>query len=126
MRSTVVWLLATLALLAACSGGTGPTAGTLSVSLITPHLDDGAVLLTISGGPVDSVEAAGHRVYSSQPDANTLRLILAGDLGSGTVARVHVPDTRQVARYTVLLSQVAARSTYAQRDPAHYTISLQP
>jgi hypothetical protein len=126
MRSTVVWVVAALILLAACSGGTGPTAGTLSVSLSTPHLDDGAVLLTISGGPVDSVEAAGHRVYSSQPDANTLRLILAGALGSGTVALIHVPDTRQVARYTLVLSQAAARSTYAQRDPALYTVSLLP
>lgn len=115
-----------LTLLPACSPNTGPTAGTLDLQLSTPYADDGAVLLTVSGGPVDSVEAAGSRVYLSRPDEATLLLIVAGDLHAGTIGRLHIPDTRQAPGYTVVVSQVAARSSYTQRDPSQYTIQLTP
>lgn len=120
-------LLATLIglTLCACSPSTGPTAGTLDVSLSTPFANDGALLLTISGGPVDSVEAAGSRVYSSRPDERTLLLILAGGIRAGTIARLHIPDTRQASSYVASVSQAAARS-YDQRDPSQYTVQLQP
>lgn len=129
MTAPRVWklgALAGLAVLVGCSGGTGPAAGTLTVTLSSPHADDGGLLLTISGGPVDSIEAPGHAVYSARPDANTLRLILSGQLASGAIARLHIPDTRQASSYRAELSQVAARSSYVQRDPGPYTVSLLP
>jgi len=94
------------------------------VRLSGPNTDDGAVLLTISGGPVDSVEAVGYTVYTARAGAETLRLIVTGDLGPGPIARIHVPDGRHVSRYSVSIGQVAARVTYAQRDPAPYSASL--
>lgn len=108
----------------ACSNSTGPTAVALNVRLSGPNTDDGAVLLTISGGPVDSVEAVGYTVYTARAGAETLRLIVTGDLGPGPIARIHVPDGRHVSRYSVSIGQVAARVTYAQRDPAPYSASL--
>ncbi|MGH7508403.1 MAG: hypothetical protein ACREMZ_02905 [Gemmatimonadales bacterium] len=119
--------LAGIALLVpGCSGTTGPTAGMLDVSLTTPFADDGGILLTVSGGPVSSVEAPGYRVYSMQLDPNTLRLIVAGRLGSGTIVRLSIPDVRQASRYVASIGQVAARSSYVQRDPTGYTVSLLP
>jgi hypothetical protein len=115
-----------LALLAGCSNNTGPTAGALDVSLSSPNTDDGAVLLTISGGPVDSVEAAGYTLYSAAAGANTLRLIAAGNIAAGTIARIHVPDVRLASRYVASIDQVAARLTYAQRDLAQYRVALVP
>ena len=115
-----------LASLAGCSNNTGPTAGALNVSLTSPNTDDGAVLLTISGGPVDSVEAIGYTLYTAPAGPNTLRLIATGNVGSGTIARIHVPDARQASRYVTSIDQVAARSTYAQRDQAQYSVSLAP
>jgi hypothetical protein len=129
MKTGLAWLLPALlgsTLLAGCSGGTGPTAGMLSVNLTTPRTDDGGLLLTISGGPVDSIEAAGHRLYYSRPEANTVHFILAGEIASGTIARIHVPDTRQAFQYTALVGQVAARSSYVPRDPAQYEVVLVP
>jgi hypothetical protein len=113
------------ALLTSCSGGTtGPTAAVLNVQFSSPTLDDGAVLFTIAGGPVESVAAVGHAVYSARPDANTLRIIVAGDLTSGTIARIRIPDRDQAARYSIRVSDVASRATHVERDPAAYGMSL--
>lgn len=114
-----------LGLLPGCSSEpAGPTPGTLDVGLATPNGDDGAVLFTISGGPIDSLESVGYRVYSARIDQNTMRVIVIGNVSPGTIARVRIADDRQVSRYSVIINQVAAHSTYAQRDPASYSITL--
>jgi hypothetical protein len=112
-------------LLAGCSNNTGPVAGALNVSISSPQRDDGALLLTVSGGPVDSVESVGFRIYSIRaPDS--VKFIVTGSLGSGPVARIHIPDGRLASRYSAKVSQVAARASYTPRDPATYSITLQP
>jgi hypothetical protein len=114
-------------LLSGCqSESAGPTAGVLNVSLATPNSDDGAILFSVSGGPVDSVEVAGYPVYSVRVDRNTLRVIVTGDLRTGIVARVRIADERQRSSYAAALEQVAARSSYGQRDPASYSLTLAP
>ncbi len=94
------------------------------MQLSSPNDDDGAVLIAIYGGPVDSVESIGYPIYSAR-SADTLKLIVTGSLGSGPIARIHVPDNREVARYVTRIGQVAARRTYTPHDPAMYTITLQ-
>ena len=115
-----------LLLLAGCGGSTGPTAGVLKVNLVTPYADDGGILLTISGGPIDSVEALANRLYTYRVDANSLRVIIAGELAPGTVALIRVPDTREASQYSAVVSQAAARLPYTQRDPALYSVALVP
>jgi hypothetical protein len=126
MISSVRWALAGLLVLG-CSGEyTGPVAGTLNLSLTSAQGAQGAVLVTVTGGPVDTVEAVGYELYSARVDASTLRVIVVGELGSGTVAQIRIPDNRQASQYRATVSQVALRSTYAPRDPAGYTIVLVP
>jgi hypothetical protein len=98
----------------------------LSLGFAGSVADAGAVLLTISGGPVDSVEAPGFGIYSSRADANTLRLIITGAIGTGSIAQVHIPDSRSASLYLVSVQQVAAPATYALKDPASITASLSP
>lgn len=90
-------LLATLlGGLSGCSGQPSePAAGILEVHLSSPHSDDGALLFTVTGGSVDSVEAAGYTVYSSRAGVSQLEVIVTGDLTSGTIARLHIPDARR-------------------------------
>ena len=121
----LVSLAALLLLRPGCSNNTGPVAGALDVRLSSPHQDDGAVLVLVYGGPVDSIQSAGYPVYSARV-ADTVKLIVTGDLGSGAVARVHIPDQRQAYRYGARLEQVAVRRSYAQHDPAGYAIALVP
>jgi hypothetical protein len=126
-RPPALLFAAGLSLLAGCNHEpTDTDAGFLNVALTTPNNDDGAVLFTVSGGPVDSVEAAGYSVYSAQIDANTLRVIVTGALGSGSLARLHIPNNRQNSGYSATVNQVAARATYQPRDPTSYSVTLEP
>lgn len=124
LRLLTVACIGALVPLSGCSNNTGPSGAILSVTLSSPHGDDGAVLLTITGGPVDSVEAVGSAVYTARSGTGPLKLIVTGDLGGEPIARIHVPDHRHAPFYTATVLQVAARGTYAQRDPAAYRASL--
>ena len=114
------------ALLFSCSSGTGPTSGILNGKLSSLRGDDGAVLFTITGGPVESVEAVSGTVRSAQINANTLRVVITGNLSAGTIARVRIADASQASRYSIAVNQVAARSTYVARDPGEYSVTLAP
>jgi len=110
----------------ACSNdNTGPT-GALQVTLDSPNNDDGAVLFTIVGGLVDSVVPVSDQIYSARSNSNTMQVIATGSIGSGTIARIYVPDIRLTAKYSATVKQVAARGSYVQHDPASYTISIAP
>lgn len=114
-------------LLIGCSGQpSAPVAATLQVSLSTPFNDDGALLFTVTGGRVDSVDAPGYTLYSSRTDPATLQVIVTGNLSPGSVAHVHIPDERVALQYSASISQVAARETYIERDPASYRLELKP
>jgi hypothetical protein len=111
-------------MLLSCSGGvTAPTAATLNLEFSSPNDDDGAVLLTVVGGPVESVDGSGHAVYSARPDGNTLRVILTGKLSSGIIARIRIPDRDRASHYTVTIQQTATLD-HLERDPAGYTMHL--
>ena len=124
---SLLFLLCSLSALVGCSHDTNePTAGILKANLASPNTDDGAVLFTVSGGPVDSVVAGGHQVYFALLDATSLRVVVIGEVGSGTLATVYIPDNRLASSYSVTVNQVAARVSYAQRNPASYSLSLAP
>ena len=113
-------------LLFSCSSGTGPTSGILNARLSSLRGDDGAVLFTITGGPVESVDAVSGIVHSVQIDANALRVVITGNLSAGAIVGVRIADLTQASRYSAAVNQVAARSTYVQRDPGQYSITLAP
>jgi hypothetical protein len=124
-RGWLVVVVGALGMLNGCSGQpSAPVAATLQVSLSTPFNDDGALLFTVTGGRVDSVVAAGYTLYTSRTDPATLQVILTGDLSPGIVAHVHIPDERGASQYSATISQVAARETYIERDPASYRLEL--
>jgi hypothetical protein len=123
--------LLTLALLAAtsCGGGDGGTAsnpvpGTLNLNLNSPNSDDGAVLFTVSGGPIDSVVPESYTTFSTRVDANTRRVVVAGDIVDGILVRIHVPDVSRVKEYSVTLGQVASRTSHALHSVGAYSITV--
>jgi hypothetical protein len=120
-------LIAALGFVAGCSGApSAPVATTVQVLLTSPYTDDGGVFFTVTGGRVDSVSAAGYALFSSRTDPSTLQVIVAGNLSAGTLATLYLPDERLLPQYSVSLYQAAARSSYALRDPAGYSITLKP
>jgi hypothetical protein len=124
-RANRAFILAVL--LASCSSGSnGPTSGSLNVQFGSLQGDEGAVLFTVSGGPIESVEAVNGAVYTAQIDPNTTRVIVAGSLSSGPIARVRIADMSNAPQYSARLDQVAVRSSYAARDPGLYSLTLAP
>ena len=125
--------LALLSLAAACGDGgptgpAGPVPGVLKIALTTPNADDGALLFTVSGGRISTVDAAaaGYQIYTAQPDTLTTRILVTGDIGAGEVVRIHVPDTRSAAAYHATIAQAASRTTFAQRGLAGYALAVAP
>jgi hypothetical protein len=112
-------------LLASCSSGTtGPASGNLNVEFGSLHGDEGAVLFTVSGGPIETVQAVNGAVYTAQIDPNTTRVIVTGNLSSGPIARVRIADMSTASQYLARLDQVAVRSSYAPGDPGLYSLTL--
>ncbi len=112
----------------ACSGSdspSGPVPGTLDVVLSSPNSDDGAVMFQVVG-VVDSVEVpAGLNSWQNDAGSNVLRVIVSGNLASGsTLLTLHVPDVAKSSSYSLLVQQVSSE-TYAQRPVGGYSLSLQ-
>ena len=108
------------------NGGTEPTSnpGFVNVTLATPNSNDGALLLTVSGGVIDSLTASAGTIFFAQTGTNTFRVMVAGTISAGPIVRFWMPDRRNVAQYVATLEQAAARSTYEQQDIGQYSLSI--
>ena len=100
----------------------GSNAGALEVVLHSSRPDDGAVLLSVDGGPIDSIGSAGYRLYSAR-FRGQLRVIVSGDLRPGPIARLWIPDGRLRQAYAAMVRQVAGRD-YSLREPGGYQLEL--
>jgi hypothetical protein len=107
------------------SGGPSPVPGFLKVVLTTPNADDGAFLVKVQGGTIDSVvggAAVASGSYTIQPTFT--RFVVAGNLVAGVIAKIHVPDVADHAAYTATIEQVAVRNTFAQRALTGYGLTV--
>ena len=121
--------------LAACASesptGPGPNpaqAGWLTVEFVAPTGDVGGLLFTFSGGPIDSIRGnAGLQAFArAASDASWQVMLIGRPLPPGAIGAIHVPDVARAADYRATITQVAARGTHEQRDPAGYLIRLAP
>jgi hypothetical protein len=111
-------ILAVSLLAAACSDSptnpvpppVAPQPGTLTLRLTTPHADDGALALEVSG-PVDSATAAHGSLllFTRRTGPSTTVGAVVGPLAGGAVVTLHVPDVNAVATYAATVREVADR-----------------
>ncbi len=101
----------------------GPTGGWLTVQLTTPHTDDGAVQLSVSGPAIDSVKIVGYDGFESH-SVTQADLVATGTISNGDIARIHVPDLSRTTQYNVSVSAAAARDSYALQELAGYRAVL--
>jgi len=90
-------------------------AGWVSIALTTPNQNDGVVQLSLSGAPIDSLELVGSRGFASLLNG-TGRLLVTGQITSGVVGRMWVPDLKATGSYVGTVEAAAARSTYQLQD----------
>jgi len=119
-------LLGAAVALGSCSG---PVAGDLTVSLVTPNSDDGAVLLKVTASESKEVTSAsaacsGCQIFMEKVSATELRAVITGNVVAGALARVSVSDTRSPSSYSVQIQQVASRS-YQSRSISPYSATVQ-
>lgn len=100
-----------------------PEPGVLVVDVVSSTVAEGALLFTISGGPVDGVES-GERTVTMRADESGTHLLLTGALVPGTIVRISVPDVSAARAYTVALEQVADGRTFALLDPASVSLRI--
>ena len=118
-----------LGLAAACgeSGEPAPRAGELTISYYQGGPRAGALLLTITGGEVLNVTAAnGEQVSFASPAPGTTHVVVIGDLGTGTLLRIRVPDVSLASRYVVATDQVADKITFSLIDPERHPLTISP
>ncbi len=130
-RWFLVWIL--LAAVYACADGgvTGPgptpsqapVQGWLNVQLTTPNADDGGIMFTVAGGPIDSVRFV-HEGFASAVSDSIWRFLATGELSTGAIAQLLVPDVDNASLYRPEIQQVAALLTYGQRDLAGYRLQV--
>jgi hypothetical protein len=117
-----------LAATVACGGSdgtTGPTAGTLTVTLTTPNTDDGAILLTVSGPDMTQIAVDDTSLYVRYAqDGTTVTAVLVGDLESGSLVTFHVPDVDAVSSYSATITQVADRSNVLRGSLTGYALTV--
>ncbi len=100
-----------------------PVAGELVLSLTSPNPNDGALIVRVIGTLTDVTPVGNYRVsFSTQ--GNLTRVIVTGDVASGDLLRIKVPDVTQVRAYSASVEQAAARDSYALFSTSGYTLTL--
>lgn len=126
-------VLCCVVLLAACDGKKSPNPvtpepvpGELTLSLSTPHADDRALLLTLTGpGPITGVQASGsgYTVHARAAESS-VRLAVFGRVTNGPVVRFHVPDVEKASLYVATLQEAADPQNALRSSTAGYALTV--
>ncbi len=98
--------------------------GFLRVVLQTPRSNDGALLITLSCGPLDSLRVSQTTLLTAPPGVSDQQLIIAGDVRAGVVLLFWVPERTDVANYRAVLNQVATRADFLQQSLTGYSLTI--
>lgn len=109
----------------------GPLELRLSAAPTDSAVPLGALLISVTGGPLSGVTASGPAIPWSSVATTPAHLIVRGDLMAGSVlATIAVPDTQEAVRqrYSVSVRQATARSwtRYQQLNAADYVVAIAP
>lgn len=126
LRSVLRSAALAAAVLVACDkGSTGPEAGDLVLRLATPHADDGALVLTVTGPEIGAVKpAAAGLIVHSRPAGNGVKVAVFGDVAAGPVLRLTVPDVDRVSQYAATVTEAADRANAVRAGVAEYRLTV--
>jgi hypothetical protein len=139
MKQALCWtrLVAGMALLAliSCSGDSaapfdsGPEPGRLAVTLVSPHADDGAVLISLRGPNIGEVLSAdpSYQIFAANGEEDgELRLAVLGERVADVLVTFEVPDIRQATSYSATVINAADRANALRAETADYTLRIHP
>ena len=103
-----------------------PPPGSAVVSLTTPNTDDGAVVVTLSGPGLTTMQVASssNLFYSRAVSDSEARVILVGNLTAGPLFTFKLADGQQISAYSATVGQVATRADALQASTTGYKLSI--
>ncbi len=124
-----------LAVSVACGDGDGvtdvpvpavPVPGTLVLSLTSPNSDDGAILLSISGGGITAptVASTSHVLFSRLTGTTSINAVVVGNITAGPLLRFDVPDVGGASAYTGTITEVADRANALRTTLTGYSLEI--
>ncbi len=119
-----------LAVSVACGDGDGVTAvpvpGTLVLSLTSPNSDDGAILLSISGGGISAptVVSTSHVLFFRSTGTTSINAVVVGNITAGLLLRFDVPDVGGGSPYTGTITEVADRANALRTTLTGYSLEI--
>ena len=82
------------------------------------------MVLVVSGGAVQSVEAVGSYEVTSYSDQAGVHVMVVGNLTVGALVRLHVPDISRASDYVAVIGQVADRTNFGLVDASGYRVTV--
>jgi hypothetical protein len=101
-----------------------PVPGTLAVRLSTPHADDAALVLRLSGPTQAEPQFEGDLLGFTRAGENAVRVAIFGELRTGTLLRFAVPDVRQVGSFRAELQEVADAGNAVREALTGYGVTV--
>lgn len=118
-----LWLAAAVAAVACADVTSPPGPGPVSLRLTLPPDGGDAVLIELTGGPVDSVTGTGLDVLWLETGDGAHTLLLRGALDAAADVRLWVQDPEYARTYVAVVTQ-AIGPDYQRRDPADYGVTV--
>jgi hypothetical protein len=122
-----VALAVSLLVMACGDRATAPTpSNAVVVSLASVRTDVGAIVLTIVGPDVASIESASSafQVYGGFASAGETRVVLLGDIAPGALFTLKLRSPHTANDYAVRVQQVATRVGALATDSSAYQVTL--
>ena len=103
-----------------------PPPGSAVVSLTTPNTNDGAVLVTLTGPGLTTLQASdtSNLFYSRLASDSEARLILVGNLSSGPILNFKIATGKTISAYTAIVQQVAMRNDSLRASLSGYKLTV--
>lgn len=91
-------------------------------------MNDGAILFTISGGPIDAAapSTTDHSFFFDEADATTIRAALVGDIAGGALLELEIPAGSDASAYEATIVEVADRLYDLGDDLSGYDLTVSP
>ena len=106
-------------------GCAGDNDGPARVYVVVDHTPAtmGAMIITISGGPVSGMASPAGE-FTQYTDARGTHVLMAGPLAEGELFSFDIPDASTARAYVATVDQVADGTTYALLDPGVVRLRL--
>jgi hypothetical protein len=96
------------------------------VSLATPNADDGAVVVTLKGPDLSTIQApsSAYVVYSRLATSQEARVIVIGNVAGGPLFTVKFAAGQQLSTYSATVEQVATRGDALRSSTTGYQLTV--